>query len=145
MFSSYPPPLGALLLPPPPLPLQQLCTFPALATSVSDLVSTLLRGCLDTVPNVRLVAAQFVSEVVLAGGIPRDRVASEIKYDARPWVASDTPPLPLPPPPYTHNPFEGPLLGCLGNVPSRAAPSSCTLLLPPPSPCLTPFPVPGPA
>ena len=59
--------------------LQQLCTLPALASSVSDLVATLLRGCTDIVPNVRLVAVQFLAEVVLAGGISRDRIAGEIK------------------------------------------------------------------
>jgi hypothetical protein len=67
------------IFPHPLPPRQQLCTFPALASSEGDLVATLLRGCVDTVPNVRLVAAQFLAEVALAGGVPRDRIVSEVR------------------------------------------------------------------
>ena len=58
---------------------QQLCTVPMLASSAGDLLATLLRGCADAVPNVRLVAAQFLAEVVQAGHVPADRVASEVR------------------------------------------------------------------
>jgi hypothetical protein len=59
--------------------LQQLCLLPVLSSFVGDLLAILLKGCSDTVANVRLVAAQFVADAVESGGVPSDRIASEIK------------------------------------------------------------------
>ncbi len=59
---------------------QQLCCFPALAQHSGELLPILLKGCTDTVANVRFVAAQFLAEVVSAGTVPADRVISEIRY-----------------------------------------------------------------